>query len=140
MDSISGVTLRAPTTFEARDSASIQALFVTDPADDLQMIANKKDKLLESTDSWVLNDTTYLKWLNENRPRVLWLRGDPGKGKTMLAIALIEEFTKSLEHVESGSRTALAYFFCDNQDDRRKTASLISFIRFFASSQISLYT
>lgn len=125
MGSISGVTLQAPISFEDRYRASIQALFVTDPADDMQMIANKKDKLLQVTDSWMLKDTTYRKWLNEDGSRVLWLHGDPGKGKTMLAIALIEELTKKLQLVENSSQSALVYFFCDNHDDRRKTAPLI---------------
>ncbi|KAL8860914.1 MAG: hypothetical protein Q9178_002669 [Gyalolechia marmorata] len=39
----------APIAFKERDRARIQELFVTDPADDMQMIANKKDKLLETT-------------------------------------------------------------------------------------------
>ena len=125
MGSLSRVRTQAPVTFEDRDRASIQALFVTDPADDMQMILNKKDKLLETTDSWMLNDTTYLKWLNEDRSRVLWLHGDPGKGKTMLAIALIEGFRSKLQLGEDRSDKALVYFFCDNQDDRRKTASHI---------------
>ncbi|MCJ1269015.1 hypothetical protein MMC22_008903 [Lobaria immixta] len=123
--SLSGITLQAPAAFEDRDRASVQALFVTDPADDMQMIANKKDRLLETTHSWMLNDAIYLNWLSESRSRVLWLHGDPGKGKTMLAIALIEEFTKRLQRAENGSNSTLVYFFCDNQDDRRRTASLI---------------
>ena len=128
MESISGLTLQEPVTFEERDRASIQALFVTDPADDMQMIASKKDRLLTSTNSWMLNDTTYLKWLNEDRSGLLWLHGSPGKGKTMLAIAAIEEFKKKLQQIETTSESpklALVYFFCDNQDDRRKTASFI---------------
>lgn len=44
-------THQAPNAFEERDHASIQTLFVTDPADDMQMIANKKDKLLNTTDN-----------------------------------------------------------------------------------------
>ena len=91
----------------------------------MEMIANKKDKLLETTDNWILNDLTYLKWLDERQSRVLWLHGDPGKGKTMLAIALIENFSKTARISESASDEALIYFFCDSQDDRRKTAPLI---------------
>ena len=123
--SISGTTIQAPTTFEERDHAIIHALFVTDPADDMQMIANKKDKLLETTDYWVLNDPTYMRWLSEDRSLVLWLHGDPGKGKTMLAIALIEEFSKTTQLHESTSSVNLVYFFCDNQDDRRRSPTLI---------------
>lgn len=111
--------------FDERHRASVQALFATDPADDMHMIANKKDKLLDTTESWIMKDPTYIKWLQDSRSLVLWLHGDPGKGKTMLAIALIEEFSRKLRVDRSANDTALVYFFCDNQDDRRKTASLI---------------
>ena len=100
-------------------------MFATDPADDMHMIANKKDKLLDTTESWIMKDPTYIKWLQDNQSLVLWLHGDPGKGKTMLAIALIEEFSRKFRMDQSANTTALVYFFCDNQDDRRKTASLI---------------
>ena len=97
---------------------SIQALLATDPADDMHMIANKKDKLLDTIESWIIKDSTYTKWLQDGRSLVLWLHGDPGKGKTMLAIALIEEFSTKLRLDPSVNDTALVYFFCDNQDDR----------------------
>ncbi|MCJ1472419.1 hypothetical protein MMC13_001067 [Lambiella insularis] len=125
VDSVSGTTVHVPAEFAEQHGACVQALFVTDPADDLQMIANKKDRLLEATDTWVLRDVTYLKWLEDDRSRVLWLHGDPGKGKTMLAIALIEEFSKRMQFDPSASNIALVYFFCDDQDDRRKSAPLI---------------
>ncbi|KAL8889355.1 MAG: hypothetical protein Q9192_006031 [Flavoplaca navasiana] len=125
MGSLSGLTLQAPAVFEERDCASIQALFVTDPADDMHMIANKKDRLLETTDSWMLRDATYQKWKSEDHTRVLWLHGDPGKGKTMLAIALVDDLTKHIRTTAEDTSSALVYFFCDNQDDRRANASLI---------------
>ena len=111
--------------FDERHRASVQALFVTDPVDDRHMIANKKDKLLDTTESWIMKDPTYIKWLQDGPSLVLWLHGDPGKGKTMLAIALIEEFSRKHRMDRFANNTALVYFFCDNQDDRRKTASLI---------------
>ena len=111
--------------FDERHRTSVQALFATDPADDMHMIANKKDKLLDTTESWITKDATYNKWLQDGHSRVLWLHGDPGKGKTMLAIALIEDFSRKLRSDQSSNDTALVYFFCDNQDDRRKTACLI---------------
>ncbi|KAI4273225.1 MAG: hypothetical protein LQ337_004785 [Flavoplaca oasis] len=123
--SLSGLTLQAPAVFEERDRASIQALFVSDPADDMHMIANKKDRLLETTDSWMLKDAIYQKWKSEDYTRVLWLHGDPGKGKTMLAIALVEDLTKHIRTTAEDTSSALVYFFCDNQDDRRGNASLI---------------
>ena len=116
---------QAQTGVDDRYRPSIQALFATDPTDDMHMIANKKDKLLDTTDSWILDNPTYSKWLQEDRSHVLWLHGDPGKGKTMLAIALIEEFTRKAQLGWSANNGNLVYFFCDNQDDRRKTAPLI---------------
>ena len=110
---------------DERHYGSIQMLFVTDPADDMHMIASKKDKLLDTTQSWIIHDASYSRWLQDDRSLVLWLHEDPGKGKTMLAIALIDNFARKLQMEQSAQDTALLYFFCDNQDDRRKTASLI---------------
>lgn len=125
MGSASDVTLHARVSFEDRDRACIQALFVTDPADDMEMIANKKDKLLDSAKSWILKDDSFVKWLNEDSSGLLWLHGDPGKGKTMLSIALVEELTKRIQGGETSLRGSIVYFFCDNQDDRRRSAPLI---------------
>lgn len=122
---VSTLVEEAPKSHDEKFNASIQALFVTDPSDDMQMIAHKKDRLLDSTDSWIQGHPEYLTWRQEHHSSILWLHGDPGKGKTMLAIALIESFTKTLPAFERPPNTALLFFFCDSQDDRRKSASLI---------------
>lgn len=111
LGTVSKAALQDSTALDPRYQASFQALLVTDPADDMQMIANKKDKPVGSTGIWMLLDQAYLQWLNEDRSRVLWLHGDPGKGKTMLAIALVEELTRSHKRLESPTRSALLYFF-----------------------------
>jgi len=88
----------------------------------MEMIKTKNDRLLEGTGSWILGDRVFTQWLNEDQSSTLWLHGDPGKGKTMLAISLIEELSKVVK-LEGPplSSTALAYFFCDYRDDRRNS-------------------
>ncbi|KAG8531939.1 uncharacterized protein KY384_003575 [Bacidia gigantensis] len=110
---------------EERDLACLRALFITDPLDDMEKIQNKQDKLLEGTGAWVLSDSTFTSWLNSDIGRLLWLHGDPGKGKTMLAISLVKDLTEKVRLQGSATTSALAYFFCDNKDSRRKTCTSV---------------
>ena len=104
----------------------MSALFVTDPLDDMALIIDTRDQLLKGTGSCVLRDPTFTEWLNDDRSSVLWLHGDPGKGKTMLATSLIEELSKKIAAEDTAaSITCLAYFFCDNTDGRRSNATSI---------------
>jgi ankyrin repeat protein len=123
------LTLPRPLKFlgitEERDQASLNAIFITDPFDDMEMIEHNTDRLLEQSGSWVLSNSSFSKWINEDLSRVLWVHGNPGKGKTMLAISLIRELSKKIQLQGSAENTLLAYFFCDNKDDRRKTSSAI---------------
>ena len=102
----------------------LHALFVTNPLDDMSRIQNTKDTLLEGSCSWIFGDLTYTRWLNDRQSRPLWIHGDPGKGKTMLTIAVIAELSTRLEHSDS-SNSILAYFFCDDKDDRTNNAVAI---------------
>jgi hypothetical protein len=89
----------------------------------MDRIKTTRDKLLEGTGSWILRDETFTEWLNEDKSRILWLNGYPGKGKTMLAISLIEELSSRIQLEGSAtSSSVLAYFFCDNKDGRRNDA------------------
>jgi hypothetical protein len=71
-----------------RNRACLHALFVTNPLDDMIKVQDDKNKLVHGTCSWILGDPVYTKWLNEDRSQILWIHGDPGKGKTMLTIFL----------------------------------------------------
>ncbi|MCJ1363552.1 hypothetical protein MMC16_002659 [Acarospora aff. strigata] len=81
-------------------------------------IQDTKDSLLEGTCSWILTDSNYEKWYHDQLSRVLWVHGDPGKGKTMLAISQITRLRNRIDN----SAATLSYFFCDNKDNRRNNA------------------
>jgi SpoVK/Ycf46/Vps4 family AAA+-type ATPase len=89
---------------------------VSDPLTDIAEIQNQKDKLLEGSCSWVLKNAAYIEWINSNCSKVLWIHGKPGKGKTMIAISLIESLHSNISNSSLG-----AYIFCDNTIDKRNT-------------------
>lgn len=54
--------------------------------------------------------------------RVLWLHGNPGTGKSTMAIFLTEKLSKVFSATDDKT---LAYFFCDSSFDKRKTATSV---------------
>jgi ankyrin repeat protein len=91
----------------------------------MDRIQNQKDKLLDDTGAWILGHPTFTTWLNVTSSRTIWIHGDPGKGKTMLAISLVQELSSRISFEGSASTTAIACFFCDNKDSRRNTGTAI---------------
>lgn len=87
-----------------------------DPLTDIAEIQNQKAKLLEGSCSWVLKNAAYIEWINSNCSKVLLIHGKPGKGKTMIAISLIESLHSNISNSSLG-----AYIFCDNTIDKRNT-------------------
>jgi predicted AAA+ superfamily ATPase len=73
------------------------------------------------TGSWIFSNTNYKYWLeNDNHP-ILWIHGGSGSGKTMLSTVLSKELLTS-QHAPSSQECSVAYFFCDDKDDRLKTS------------------
>ncbi|CEJ59102.1 hypothetical protein PMG11_07738 [Penicillium brasilianum] len=56
--------------------------------------------------------------------QVLWLHGNPGTGKSIMAIYLAEELPTALFNME-GDEVTLGYFFCDSGFHTRRTATSI---------------
>ena len=102
----------------------MHALFVTNPLDDMAKIQDTKDRHLEGTCSWISIDPTYKEWLHRDRSSILWVHGNPGKGKTMLAISQVTQLIERTELITVTGST-VSYFFCDDQDDRRNNAVVI---------------
>jgi hypothetical protein len=92
---------------KTQNSQCLHDLLVTNPRGDKDRIEASKDNLLEGSYTWILDDPAFLEWRN-NDTRLLWIKGDPGRGKTMIMIALIKELETTL------SLGALSYFFCQS--------------------------
>ncbi|KAF1831330.1 HET-domain-containing protein [Decorospora gaudefroyi] len=92
----------------------------TDPCDDKKRIEDTKGGLLADSYRWVLDNTTFQKWRDERDSQLLWVKGDPGKGKTMLICGIIDELQSSMPRT-----TLLSYFFCQATDSRINSATAV---------------
>lgn len=101
----------------------LEALFLTDPRDDRSKLINHKGVRVPGTCEWITKDEKYRQWLRDPAPRLLWISGGSGKGKTMLSIFLTEELTARVEG--SDDDAVLAYYFCDNKDADHRTGITI---------------
>jgi len=63
------------------------------------------------------------RWRCLPESRTLWIRGDPGKGKTMLVCGIISELERAI--IASGHCHNLAYFFCQATDLRLNSATAV---------------
>jgi hypothetical protein len=111
----------------------LQDLRLSDPRDDKKLIEDTKGGLLQGSYRWVLNNDSFQQWHNNPQSRLLWIKGDPGKGKTMLLCGIIDELKKSRAGL-------LSFFFCQGTDSRinSATAVLRALIYLLVSQQPSL--
>ena len=92
---------KAATTFgrlqEVIDKREIclQDLRLTDPCDDKKRIEDTKGGLLEDSYRWIFENSEFKQWRSDQLSPLLWIKGDPGKGKTMLLCGIINELSKS---------------------------------------------
>ncbi|KAL8350991.1 hypothetical protein RB598_005988 [Gaeumannomyces tritici] len=120
---LAGATLNFGTaateeTLDSRCRAALRSRS-TDPRHDKARIEKNKDGVLDSAFQWVLHNPEFQRWRSELDMRLLWVKGDPGKGKTMLLCGIINEL--------EGTRDSrpLAYFFCQAADPRINTGTAV---------------
>ncbi len=100
----------------------LQSLFLSNPQDDLAAIRSAKGDRVGGTCEWILAQNQYTSWLVADSPQLVWLSGGPGIEKTMISSFLVEELAQLAER---SSKMMLAYYFCDDKDERRRTATAI---------------
>jgi hypothetical protein len=85
----------------------IQDLYLINPRDNKKRIKDIKDGLLEDSYRWILENSDFQWWRDDQQSRLLWIKGDPSKGKTILLCGIVNKLEKSI------SKTGiLSYFFC----------------------------
>jgi len=100
---------------DEKDLECVKDLRTTDPWDDKKRIEETKGGLLKDSYLWILDNADFRRWRDE-AGRLLWVKGDPGKGKTMLLSGIIDE----LHHTtgQSDPNITLSFFFCQATDTR----------------------
>jgi NACHT domain/Heterokaryon incompatibility protein (HET) len=109
--------LRTSIQMVKEDQECIQHLRLTDPRDDKNRIEETKGGLLEDSYHWILENSDFQQWRHDQQSRLLWIKGDPGKGKTMLLCGIVNELKKSMAKTD-----LLSYFFCQATDSRINNA------------------
>jgi hypothetical protein len=125
----------------------LRDLRVTDPREDRARIEGDKDTLLKDCYAWILDDASFQQWRTQDEARLLWIKGDPGKGKTMMTMGVIDELSRkdkvkpppkpmskmlaklklsSKPGPKSASRPQLlTYFFCQSTRPELNTAASV---------------
>jgi hypothetical protein len=113
---------------EPSPSQCLRDLRVTDPREDRARIEGDKDRLLRDCYAWILDNATFQQWRTQVESRLLWIRGDPGKGKTMMTMGLIAELSqrpkpsltsRTMSKIKtkfklSSQPCLVTYFFCQS--------------------------
>ncbi|EGU79492.1 hypothetical protein FOXB_09997, partial [Fusarium oxysporum f. sp. conglutinans Fo5176] len=94
---------------EPNRNRCIADLRLTDPRDDKARIEQTKGGLLKDSYKWVLDHEDFRRWRDDRDSRLLWIKGDAGKGKTMLLCGIIDELSQSRAEITN----ALASMLCD---------------------------
>ncbi|OBT84701.1 hypothetical protein VE02_06110 [Pseudogymnoascus sp. 03VT05] len=96
----------------------LQGMRVMNAQDVLSDIKHQKGERVGNTCEWILRREEFSAWGASENPQLFCITGSPGIGKTMMSTFLVDELQNKVERAPS---KAFAYFFCDDQDQDRKT-------------------
>lgn len=131
---LSDLTMLTRPRFTDEDKSCLRDLHLTNPDDDRQRIEETKGSLLKDAFRWILDNAEFREWHDNRHSQILWIKGDAGKGKTMLMIGIIKELQQK---IQAGSSEVLVYFLCQGTDQRlnNATAALRGLIYMLISQQ-----
>ncbi|PHH55605.1 Vegetative incompatibility protein HET-E-1 [Ceratocystis fimbriata CBS 114723] len=103
---------------DENDKQCLSDLYVADPCTDKKTIESTKGGLLKDSYKWIISHSSFEQFRKGSESQILWIKGDPGKGKTMLLCGIIDELT-----LENSS--TLSYFFCQDTSNQHNTATSV---------------
>jgi hypothetical protein len=117
----------------------LRDLFVTDPREDKVRIEKEKDTLLNDCYAWILRDPSFQRWRMNDESKLLWIKGDPGKGKTMMMIGIVNELlengraelssegSSNTQEIAVSEPDLVSFFFC--QSTRQELSNAVAVVR-----------
>lgn len=103
---------------KGKDDNCLRGLYKTNPRLNKRSITDAKGGLFYDSYRWVMENQQYKQWCEDRSNRLLWIKGDPGKGKTMLLCGIIDELEKSAPNT-------VFYFFCQASDPSLRSAPYV---------------
>ncbi|PKK52445.1 hypothetical protein CI102_4009 [Trichoderma harzianum] len=94
------------------DQTCLRELWSHDPYTEKKRIEDTKGGFLQYSLNWILENDHFCQWFEDPSRPLLWIRGDPGKGKTMLLCGIVD----NLQKLAPSSLVSL--FFCQATDER----------------------
>ncbi|KAL7787264.1 quinon protein alcohol dehydrogenase-like superfamily [Trichoderma afarasin] len=96
----------------AEDQTCLRELWSHDPYTEKKRIEDTKGGFLQDSFNWILENDHFCQWFEDPSRPLLWIRGDPGKGKTMLLCGIVDNLQKL------APSSLVAFFFCQATDER----------------------
>jgi hypothetical protein len=110
---------------DPQSRSCIQDLRTTDPREDKKRIEDTKGGLLPDSYQWIFEHPDFQQWRDDKQSRLLWIKGDPGKGKTMLICGILDKMSPLTRLRDKEATTLLSYFFCQATDSRINNAAAV---------------
>lgn len=91
-------------------------LNAVDAASDLVQHSRRR---ITGTGLWLVQESKFVQWHTSDKSSILWLHGVPGAGKTVLCTSVVN----SLRELYAEPQAAIAFFFFDRLDQKKRTES-----------------
>lgn len=114
------ISLTQDPQLEANIDQCLAHLQISDPRYDKARIESVKGGLLKDCYRWILEPKDFQQWRGDSESHLFWIKGDPGKGKTMLLCGITEELSTA-----PIDQCLVSYFFCQATDASLNNATAV---------------